>query len=135
MEDYLRNFIVALPVFILIDFAWIGIVARKVYLGEFGSLARMRNGQFSPNLPAGVLAWVVIVAGLVIFAVPRLTPDSSIVTVLGWGALYGFIGYAMYDLTNLATLRDYSSKLVVIDVAWGTLLSAAVTLVVWLVAK
>jgi uncharacterized membrane protein len=95
----------------------------------------MRGGKFAPNLPAGVLAWAVIVAGLVLFAVPRLTPESDIATVLGWGALYGFVGYAMYDLTNLATVRDYSLKLTAVDIAWGTVLSAAVTLVVWLVAK
>ncbi len=135
MDDYLRNFLVALPVFVLIDFAWIGVIAKKVYLDELGDLARMKNGKFTPNLPAGVLAWAVIVAGLVIFAVPRLTPDSSIATVLGWGALYGFVGYAMYDLTNLATVRNYSMKLTAIDITWGTVLSALVTTVVWLVAK
>lgn len=135
MDDYLRNFLVALPVFILIDFAWIGVIAKKIYLDELGDLARMRNGKFTPNLPAGVLAWAVIVAGLVLFAVPRLTPDSSIPTVLGWGALFGFVGYAMYDLTNLATVRDYSLKLTALDITWGTVLSAVVTMVVWLVAK
>ena len=135
MDEYLRNFIVALPVFILIDFTWIGIIAKKIYLDELGGLARTRNGKFTPNLPAGVAAWAVIVAGLVLLAVPRLTPDSSIATVLGWGAAFGFVGYAMYDLTNLATLRDYSLKLTALDIAWGTVLSAAATLVVWLVAK
>ncbi len=135
MDDYLRNFAVALPVFILIDFLWIGVIAKNLYLGELGSLARMKDGKFTPNLPAGVLAWAVIVAGLVLFAVPRLTPDSAIATVIGWGALFGFVGYAMYDLTNLATVRDYSIKLTAIDIAWGTTLSAIVTTIVWLVAK
>ena len=135
MDDYLRNFLVALPVFVLIDFTWIGVVAKKIYLDELGGLARMKDGKFTPNLPAGVAAWAVIAAGLVLFAVPHLTPDSSIATVLGWGAAFGFVGYAMYDLTNLATVRDYSIKLTALDIAWGTVLSAVVTLIVWLVAK
>jgi len=135
VDDYLRNFAVALPVFILIDFAWIGVIAKRFYLGELGGLARMRNGKFAPNLVAGFAAWAVIAAGVVLLAVPRLTPESDITTVLGWGAIYGFVGYAMYDLTNLATVRDYSIKLTAVDIAWGTVLSATVTLIVWLVAK
>jgi uncharacterized membrane protein len=135
MDDYLRNFAVALPIFILIDFTWIGVIAKKFYLDELGGLARTRDGKFTPNLPAGILAWAVIVAGIVLLAVPRLTSDSGVPTVLGWGALFGFIGYAMYDLTNLATVRDYSVKLTVVDIIWGTVLSSVVTMVVWLVAK
>lgn len=135
MDEYLRNFAVALPVFILIDFTWIGVIAKRFYLAELASLARMEGGKFKPNLVAGILAWAVIAGGLVLFAVPRLTPESSITTVLGWGALFGFVGYAMYDLTNLATVRNYSIKLTIVDILWGTVLSATVTLIVWLVAK
>lgn len=135
MDDYLRNFAIALPVFILIDFTWIGVIARRFYLGQFGSLARMRNGKFAPNLAAGLAAWTVLAAGIVLFAVPKLEPDSSLLTVLGWGGLLGFVCYATYDLTNLATVRDYSLKLTVADIAWGTALSAVVTTIVWLVAR
>lgn len=135
MDEYLRNFAIALPVFILVDFLWIGVIAKNFYLGELGSLARMRGGKFTPNLPAGVGAWAVIALGIVLFAVPKLEPDSSILTVIGWGGLFGFVGYAMYDLTNLATVRDYSLKLTAVDILWGTTLSAVVTTIVWLIAK
>ncbi len=135
MEEYLRNYIVALPVFVILDFTWIGILMKKLYLGELASLARTRNGKFTPNIPASILAWAIIPAGLVIFAVPRLSPGSDVVSVLGWGALFGFITYGMYDLTNLATVQNYTTKLTIVDTLWGTTLSAFVTLVVWLVAK
>ena len=155
MEDYVRNYLVALPLFILIDFAWIGFVMKNVYLREMGALGRTYDGVFKPNLvrygltdrpdqvrqsdppnlAAALLAWALIPAGIVIFAVPRLTADSDVPDVVGWGALFGFITYGIYDLTNLATLKDYSIKLTALDTAWGTALSAAITLIVWLVAK
>ena len=135
MEDYVRNYLVALPLFILIDFAWIGFVMKDVYLREMGALGRTYDGVFKPNLAAALLAWALIPAGIVIFAVPRLTADSDVPDVVGWGALFGFITYGIYDLTNLATLKDYSIKLTALDTAWGTALSAAITLIVWLVAK
>lgn len=135
MHEYLRNYLVALPVLVLIDFLWFGVLMKGLYLRELASLARMSNGAFKPLPLPGLLAWAVIPAGIVFFAVPHLTDDSSVLSVLGWGGLLGLIMYAMYDMTNLSTLRDYTAKLAVIDVAWGTVLSAFVTTVVWLVAK
>ena len=95
----------------------------------------MRNGKFTPNLVDGLAAWAVIAGGLVVLALPRLSPESELLTVIGWGAIYGFAGYAMYDLTNLATVRDYSIRLTAVDIAWGTTLSATVTTIVWVIVK
>jgi uncharacterized membrane protein len=135
LEEYLRNYAIALPLFILIDFAWIGFIMKNVYLREMGALGRTYDGVFKPLIAAALIAWALIPAGIVIFAVPRLTPDSNIAVVLGWGGLFGGITYGIYDFTNLATLKDYSIRLTVIDTAWGATLSAVITLIVWLVAK
>jgi uncharacterized membrane protein len=135
MDEYLRNYIVALPIFVAVDFTWIGFLMKRVYLDELGDLARVQAGRFKPNLAAGLAAWAVIPLGLVLFAIPRLSADDSFLEVLGWGALLGGIMYGMYDLTNLATLRGYTLKLTMVDTAWGTALSAFVSLAVWLVAR
>ena len=135
MDEYLRNYLVALPLFVAIDFTWIGFLMKRFYLDELRDLARVQAGVFRPNLAAGLAAWAIIPLGIVFFAVPRLTPDDSVLEVLGWGALLGAITYGMYDLTNLATLKSYTVKLTLLDAAWGTSLSAVVTLVVWLVAR
>jgi uncharacterized membrane protein len=135
MDEYLRNYAIALPLFIVIDFAWIGFVMKNVYLRELGDLARAEGGKFKPNLPAALAAWALIPAGIVIFAVPRLASDTPFIEVIGWGALFGAISYGIYDLTNLATLKAYSPKLTVIDIAWGATLSAIITVVVWLIAR
>jgi uncharacterized membrane protein len=135
VDEYARNYAVALPLFIVLDFAWIGFVMKDVYLRELGSLARTFDGVFKPNIAASLLAWALIPLGIVVFAVPRLSPDSTVPEVIGWGALFGGITYGIYDLTNLATLRDYSPRLTLIDTAWGAVLSAAITLIVWVIAK
>ena len=135
MDDYVRNYLVALPIFILIDFTWIGVVMKNVYIGEMGALARVYDGKFKPNLPAALIAWALIPLGIVIFVVPRLTLDTLVIEVIGWGAMFGAITYGIYDFTNLATLKGYTTKLTLIDTAWGATLSAVVTTIVWLVAK
>ena len=135
MDDYLRNYLVALPVFVVIDFLWLGIVSKRFYLKELGTLARVEDGKFRPNLPAALIAWALIPAGLVIFAVPRLAPEGSVLDAAGWGALFGAISYGIYDFTNLATVKGYSLRLAIVDTAWGAILSALVTTVVWLIAK
>lgn len=135
MDEYVRNYLVALPLFMVIDFAWIGFIMKDVYVREMGALGRTYDGTFKPLLPAALLAWALIPAGIVIFAMPRLTPDSTVPEVIGWGALFGAITYGIYDMTNLATLKNYSLKLAFMDMAWGTVLSALITVVIWLVAK
>ena len=135
MDEYLRNYFIALPVLVPIDFLWFGVLMKGVYLAELQSIARMKDGKFSPDLIAGVFAWAVIPLGIVLFAVPHLTQDGSLVDALKWGGLLGLCSYGMYDLTNLSTLRGFSLRLALIDIAWGTCLTAFVTTVVWLVAK
>ena len=83
MDDYLRNYFVALPVLVPIDFLWFGVLMKGLYLKELASLARMRDGKFAPQPLPGLLAWAVIPAGIVFFAVPHLTPGSS---VLCWAS-------------------------------------------------
>ena len=135
MDEYLRNYFIALVVLVPIDFLWFGVLMKGTYLAELSSLARMKDGKFAPNLIAGVFAWALIPLGIVLFAVPNLSPGGSIIEALKWGALLGLCSYGMYDMTNLSTLRGYSLKLAVVDTVWGACLTAFVTTVVWLIAK
>jgi uncharacterized membrane protein len=65
---------------------------------------------------------------VVLFALPRADPANLFVTALAWGALYGVAVYSVYDLTNRATLRRWSVRLAVVDIAWGGTLCALATL-------
>jgi uncharacterized membrane protein len=73
--------------------------------------------------------------GLVVFAIsPALNKDSWSTAAI-YGALFGFITYATYDLTNMATLKDWPVIVTVVDLVWGTILNAAVATIVYFLAK
>ena len=115
----------------LIDFIWLGYVAKKLYYDEIGALLLDK-----PNMTAAVLFYVIYVIGIVAFAINPAIEKSSWQYALGYGALFGLIAYATYDLTNLATLKGWSTKIVVIDMAWGAVLTGTVAVATyWIVTK
>ena len=61
-----------------------------------------------------------------LFATQPGIDDANVLTAVWRGALFGFVAYATYDLTNMATLRGWPTIVTIIDMAWGTFLSAAV---------
>lgn len=105
----------------IIDFFWLGFIAKKLYRDELGKLLLEK-----PNMVAGVLFYIIYVIGIVVFVVSPALQDMSWQLAAGLGALFGLVCYATYDLTNLATLKGFSKKIVVIDLAWGAVLTAVV---------
>jgi uncharacterized membrane protein len=121
MPTYVLLYLATVPVFFLIDLLWLGLIARGFYRDQIGSL------MADPiNWPAGILFYLLWVAGLLLFAVVPALEDRAWVRALLFGAAFGFITYATYDLTNLATLRDWPAALTVVDIAWGTVLGGTV---------
>lgn len=118
---YLKLYLLTIPIFFAIDLLWLGVVARDLYQKNLAHL-------LSPNVnwPAAMVFYLMYIAGILLFAVkPALIAQSPLKAAV-WGALFGFFTYATYDLTNLATLRDWPIKIVVIDILWGTLLCTLV---------
>lgn len=105
----------------VIDFLWLGFVAKKLYYQEIGTLLRDK-----PNMVAAVLFYALYVVGTVAFVVNPALEKGSWPYAAGMGALFGLVCYATYDLTNLSTLRGFSAKITVIDLAWGAVLTAIV---------
>lgn len=119
MKDYLIAYMATAVAFLAIDSIWLSNMANIIYRPVMGDM--MMSG-FRPA-PA-VVFYVIFVFGLVFFAVrPGLLASSGTVTLLH-GALLGFIAYATYDLTNQATLKNWSWSLTIADMIWGTVLSA-----------
>lgn len=121
MTFWLKLYLFTVPVFFAIDMLWLGYLARNYYKTQLQHL-------LSPevNWPAAFLFYFVYIAGILFFAVrPGLSAQSLGVACL-YGALFGFFTYATYDLTNLATLTNWPIKVVVVDIAWGTLLCTLV---------
>jgi uncharacterized membrane protein len=75
---------------------------------------------------AAITFYLVFIVGIVIFAIKPALELRSPMHALVWGALFGFFTYATYDLTNLATIRDWPLIVTVVDLVWGTVLCAAV---------
>jgi len=119
--NYLKMYIIAFIIFLAIDAIWLGLVAPKFYKSQIGHLMSEK-----PNLIAALVFYVLFVIGIVYFVVAPGIDAQSISKILVAGALFGFMTYATYDLTNLATLRDWPIKVTIIDLIWGTSLSTLI---------
>ncbi len=127
---FAKLFLIALPVFFAIDMLWLGIVAKGFYFKHVGALLRP-----DVNWTAAIIFYVIFIAGLIIFVIQPAVVNISWTHALLFGALFGFIAYATYDLTNLATLKDWSLLLSVVDMLWGATLAAAVSVVTFWIAS
>lgn len=122
MADYVKYFLVATVLFCLIDYLWLGKVAKNFYRSKLGALIAKK-----PNLTAAGLFYALFIVGLLVFAVaPAKHEYHSVMNAFRLGALYGFFTYCTYDLTNLATIKGWPTKLAVVDIAWGVVLSSSV---------
>lgn len=125
----LKLYLVALPVFFAIDMCWLGLVAKNFYRGQIGSLMRT---EF--NWVAAILFYLIFIFGLVIFAIEPAVQRQSSTYALIYGGLFGGIAYATYDLTNLATLKNWTVLVTVVDMTWGIVLGALVSFVAYTIA-
>ena len=120
MAKYAASLGVIALIMMALDALWIGVVAKSIYQQGIGHLMAQ-----SPRLGAAALFYAVYALGLVIFVVMPTGEASNWHMALMRGALFGFFAYATYDLTNLATLKDWPIGLSVLDIAWGSGASAA----------
>lgn len=106
-------------VMVLLDLFWLGGLAKPMYQQGIGHLMADK-----PIVGVAVLFYLLYALGVVIFAVAPQHDGTNWPVTLGMGALFGFFAYATYNLTNLATLRDWPVRLSLIDMSWGTFVSA-----------
>lgn len=118
---FFKIFFLSLPIFIVIDFIWIGVVAKNFYIEQLG--------KFTPKLIPGILAYVLLTLGIILFVLPKVT-GRGVFEVFIWGALFGLVAYGVYDLTNLATLKDWTLKMTIIDMLWGGVISGIMSIVI-----
>jgi uncharacterized membrane protein len=125
----LKLFFIALPVFFAIDMLWLVLIARKFYSAKLGFLMRP-----DVNWLAAIIFYLLFIAGLTVFVISPAVEKHSFTRALFYGAFFGLVTYATYDLTNLATVKDWPLIVTVVDLAWGMVLSASVAAVTWLIA-
>ncbi len=127
---FLKLYAAAVVAFLVIDLIWLGVVARSFYQAQLGHLMRT-----DVNWPAAIVFYLVFVAGIIVLAVWPAVERQSLGHAVALGALLGLVTYAAYDLTNLATLEGFPVGVVVVDMAWGTVLCATVSAVAYLVSS
>lgn len=126
---FIKLYAIALPVFFLVDMTWLGLIATDFYRNQIGPL--MKNDI---NWAAAIIFYLLFIVGLVLFVIAPAVEKDSWMHALLLGALFGFITYATYDLTNLATLKDWPLLVTVVDLAWGAILAATVSVVTYFIA-
>ena len=126
---FAKLYVVTAPILFAVDLVWLGLVAKDFYRTRLGDLMRP-----DPRWGAAVLFYVLYVAALLVFAVLPGLEQASLGRTTLLGAGLGFICYATYDLTNLALAKGFPTTVAVVDIAWGTILSAGVAAVAYKLA-
>jgi uncharacterized membrane protein len=123
---FIKIYLIAVIVFFAVDMLWLGIIAKNFYQNQIGSLMKK-----DINWTAAIIFYLLFVAGVVFFAINPAIQENSWIQALFLGALFGFITYMTYDLTNLATLKNWPLKLAIVDILWGTVLATLVSTVTY----
>lgn len=127
---YILLYILTFIVFLAIDAVWLLVISKNLYSKEIGHLM----AEKALLLPA-LIFYLLFVVGVLIFAVIPGYQAQSISKTLMLAALFGLMTYATYDLTNLATLRDWPIKITLIDIVWGTTISTVTGLAGFYIAQ
>lgn len=126
----IKLFLIAVPVFFAIDIFWLALIARKFYKDQIGFLMKPEINWY-----AAIIFYLLFIAGLVIFVIEPAVERQSWINALVFGALFGLVTYATYDLTNLASMKGWPLLVTVVDMVWGTFLASSVSVITFFIAK
>ncbi len=120
---YVKLYLLTVPIFFLVDLVWLGYVAKSFYHRHLSFI-------LSPevNWWAAITFYLIYIVGILFFAVVPALEKASLMRALVWGGLYGFFTYATYDLTNMALIKGWPLKIVIVDILWGVMLCATVAM-------
>ncbi len=126
--DYIGHFILVGVVFAVIDALWIGLVANKFYKSQMGDLLMDK-----PNFVPAVIFYLIYIAAILVFVLEPALDRASLGYAAAYGAMFGLAAYATYDLTNASTLKKWPKAVTLVDMAWGTAVTAVVSVVAYLI--
>ena len=116
------------PLLFALDYIWLGVFASSLYKKELGGFLRLSGEAMQPVIWAALVVYIAIPAGIVLFALPRVSPHNLVASSFFWGGLFGLVVYTIYDMTNYSLLRDWPLRVSLIDICWGVFLNAVGTL-------
>ena len=117
-------------VFFAIDLTWLGLIAKNLYRKYLGGFL-----SDTVNWTAAFVFYALFIVGIFIFSILPAVEKNSFSHAVIMGGLFGFFTYATYDLTNLATLKNWPLTIVYIDIIWGTILTGLVAAAGYLITK
>lgn len=126
---FLKTYLIALPIFLGIDFIWLTFIARDFYSKQIGFLMSK-----NPNLIAALVFYLIFIAGLVVFVITPALEKKMWINALLMGAFFGLVSYATYDLTNLATVKNWPIMVTIVDLIWGSAVSGAVSIATYFIS-
>jgi uncharacterized membrane protein len=127
---YLKLYLLTLVIFLSIDMVWLLAVARGFYRKHIGYLL-----SDQPNLWAALFFYALFVAGLLVFVVLPALQAGSLTKALYLGLFFGLVTYGTYDLTNMATVKDWPWLLTIVDMTWGGVLATSVSSLAYLIGR
>jgi uncharacterized membrane protein len=125
---FIKLYIIAFSVFLTIDMIWLGLIAKNFYREQIDILMKP-----DINWIAAIIFYLIFIIGLVIFAIAPAVEKGLWTHALIFGALFGFICYATYDLTNLAIAKDWPLLVTIVDMLWGGVLAASVSIITYFI--
>ena len=130
LSFYVKLYLLTVPIFFAIDIIWLGYLAKGFYRKNLAFI-------LSPdvNWPAAITFYLIYIVGILFFGVVPALERASLARAIVWGGLYGFFTYATYDLTNMALIKGWPLKIVVVDILWGMVLCAAVAMASFGIAR
>jgi len=130
IKGILLSYILTLIVFLIVDLVWLGFIARGLYKKYLGSFL-----SENVNWTAAIIFYLIYVVGIFIFVIHPAINRDSVIHAITMGSIFGMLAYATYDLTNLATLKDWPIPIVIIDIVWGSILTLIVSLAGFYIVK
>lgn len=128
--QFVKLYFYTLPIFLAIDGFWLAVIAKNFYGKHLGFFMAPK-----PNWLSAGIFYLGYVIGILIFAVNPALRESSLGKAVLLGALFGMFCYATYDLTNLATIKNWPWFITVIDIIWGSFVTALVAIAGYLIGR
>ncbi|MGA8156866.1 MAG: DUF2177 family protein [Rhodoplanes sp.] len=131
MATAIAAYLSTLVVFVLVDFVWLSAMAARLYRPILDDILAP-----SVNFLPAVGFYLMYPLGIVVFAILPALKSGGLSSALIYGAMFGFFTYATYDLTNHATLRNWTWQITILDIAWGSFIAAMAAVVgSWMALK
>jgi uncharacterized membrane protein len=124
------TYIVALLIFLALDAIWLTTMGKPFYAAELGTLLREK-----PDFVSAFGFYLLFIAGLVVFVINPSLASGKMAHAVIFGAFFGLVTYATYDMTNLATMKGFTTRVAVVDMIWGAALSSSVSALTFLIVR